>query len=455
MLGGALTNLVAFIVAISVLVAVHEFGHYIVGRWCGMKVLRFSIGFGKPVWMRVAGEDRTEYCISAIPLGGYVKFLGERDGSGGSDDPADRGRAFNERPVWNRILVLLAGPFFNFLFAFLAYWVLFINGVPTMKPAVGVVADGSYAAEAGLQFGDRILKVGERDASDWETALVSMLDEMVGSGTVTLQLREVDGFVRTATIDVGNDASRLTEPGMLFEGLGFQPWQPPADIATVDESGAAFAGGIREGDRVTSIDGEPVQTFGDLQRIVAGLADERVDIEVERGGESMLLDVTIGSRERDGQTVGFLGVGVGQAVADYWYVRKFGPVDSIARSIERTWTSTGFTMRMLGRMVTGEVSIKNISGPINIAQFAGSSAAAGVNAFLNFLALVSISLGVLNLLPVPILDGGQIVYHGIEGLKGSPLSERAQLIGQQIGIVALLLLMSFAFYNDIARIIGQ
>jgi regulator of sigma E protease len=242
---------------------------------------------------------------------------------------------------------------------------------------------------------------------------------------------------------------------MLFEGLGFQPWQPPADIATVDESGAAFAGGIREGDRVTSIDGEPVSTFGDLQRIVAGLAGERVDIEVERGGEPLLLDVTIGSRERDGETVGFLGVGVGQAISDYWYVRKFGPVDSIARSIERTWTSTGFTMRMLGRMVTGEVSIKNISGPINIAQFAGSSAAAGVNAFLNFLALVSISLGVLNLLPVPILDGGQIVYHGIEGLKGSPLSERAQLVGQQIGIVALLLLMSFAFYNDIARIIGQ
>jgi regulator of sigma E protease len=453
--GGALTNLLAFIVAISVLVAVHEFGHYIVGRWCGMKVLRFSIGFGKPVWMRVAGKDRTEYCISAIPLGGYVKFLGERDGPGASADPADEGRAFNERPVWNRIAVLLAGPFFNFLFAFLAYWVLFINGVPTMKPAVGLVTEGSYAADAGLQFGDRILKVGERDASDWETALVSMLDEMVGSGTVTLQVEETDGFVRTATIDVGGDATRLTEPGMLFDGLGFQPWQPPADIASVDESGAAFAGGMRDGDRVTSIDGESVATFGDLQRIVSERPGQRVEIEVERLGERQVLDVTIGSRERDGETIGYLGVGVGEGVTDYWYVRKFGPVQSVAQSIERTWTSTGFTLRMLGRMVTGDVSIKNISGPINIAQFAGSSAAAGVNAFLNFLALVSISLGVLNLLPVPILDGGQIVYHGIEGLKGSPLSERAQLIGQQIGIVALLLLMSFAFYNDIARIMGQ
>ena len=247
MMGSALTNLLAFIVAISVLVAVHEYGHYIVGRWCGMKVLRFSIGFGKPIWMRVGGKDRTEYCISAIPLGGYVKFLGERYGTGDPVDPADRGRAFNDRPVWNRILVLLAGPFFNFLFAFFAYWVLFINGVPTMKPAVGVVEPESYAAEAGLRHGDRIVKVGEREAGDWETALVTMLDEMVSNGAVTLTLEEPDGFTRTATLEVGADATRLTEPGMLFDGLGFQPWQPPADIATVEDDGAAARAGVLPG----------------------------------------------------------------------------------------------------------------------------------------------------------------------------------------------------------------
>ena len=451
---GALTNLLSFIVAISVLVAVHEFGHYIVGRWCGMKILRFSIGFGKPLWTHVAGKDRTEYCISAIPLGGYVKFLGERYGSGDPVDPADEGRAFNQRPVWNRIAVLLAGPFFNFLFAFLAYWVLFINGVPTMKPAVGVVEDGSYAADAGLVFGDRIIRVGEREATDWETALVAMLDQMVAEGTVSLVLEEPDGFTRAAEIEVGEDATRLTEPGMLFDGLGFQPWQPPAEIATVEAGGAAYAGGIQEGDRITGIAGEPIVTFGDLQRVVSARPGERVAIEVERFGENRSLDVTIGERERDGERVGFLGVGIGESVQDYWYLRQFGPLESIWQSVERTWTSTGFTVRMLGRMVTGDVSIKNISGPINIAQFAGSSASAGLNAFLNFLALVSISLGVLNLLPVPVLDGGQIVYHSIEGIKGSPLSERAQLIGQQIGIVALLLLMSFAFYNDIARILS-
>lgn len=450
----ALTNLLAFIVAISLLVAVHEYGHYIVGRWCGMKILRFSIGFGKPIWMHVGGKDQTEYCVSAIPLGGYVKFLGERYGSGEPIDPADEGRAFNHRPIWSRILVLLAGPFFNFLFAFLAYWVLFISGVPTMKPAVGEVTEASYAAEAGLRYGDRIVKVGDRDATDWETALVSMLDEMVSDGTVTLQLEEADGFVRTTTINVGDDRTRLTEPGMLFDGIGFQPWRPPAVLASVEEGGAGFEGGLEVGDQITAIDSEPVRSFGDLQRIVSERPDQAVRIELLRNSEPMAIDLTIGSRETDGQSSGFLNVGIGNVAADYWYVRQFGPLQSIGQSIERTWTSTMFTVRMLGRMVTGEVSIKNISGPINIAQFAGSTASAGINPFLNFLALVSISLGVLNLLPVPVLDGGQIVYHSIEGIKGSPLSERAQLIGQQAGILALLLLMSFAFYNDIARILS-
>ena len=213
-----LTNLLAFVVAISVLVAVHEYGHYIVGRWCGMKVLRFSIGFGKPIWKVIAGKDRTEYCVSAIPLGGYVKFL---DGREGPVDEADQGRAFDHRPIPLRIAVLLAGPLFNFLFAIFAYWVLFVGGVPTMKPAIGEVLENSYAAEAGLLYGDRILQVDGRDAVDWETALVSMLDTMVSDGQIDFRVEGEDGYQRDLTIDVGDDASRLTEPGLLFEGLGF------------------------------------------------------------------------------------------------------------------------------------------------------------------------------------------------------------------------------------------
>lgn len=448
---GALIDLLAFIVAISVLVAVHEYGHFLVGRLCGMKVLRFSIGFGKPILMRVAGEDRTEYCVSAIPLGGYVKFLDEREGP---VSEADRGRAFNQRPVPQRIAVLLAGPMFNFLFAILAYWVLFVNGVPTVIPAVGPVQPGSYAEAAGLEYGDRILKVGERPAVDWESALVAMLHEMVSTGKVPIEVESEDGFTRQVVIEVGDDAARLTEPGVLFDGLGFRPWQPPALIGSVADDGAARAAGIMEGDRITAIDGEEIASFADLQRVVSARPGRQVSISLLRNGEALQTEATLGSSDASGVTTGVLGVGVTTAGSDYWYVLKHGPVDAFAESISRTWASTVFTLHMFGRMITGDVSIRNISGPINIAQFAGDSAARGLSDFLNFLALISISLGVINLLPIPILDGGQIVYQSIEWIKGSPLSERSQILGQQVGIFALLLLMSFAFYNDIARLLS-
>jgi regulator of sigma E protease len=449
-MSAALTNLVAFIVVISVLVAVHEFGHYLVGRLCGMKVLRFSIGFGKPIWTWRGGRDRTEYCISAIPLGGYVKFLDEREGP---VDSADRGRAFNQRPVPARIAVLLAGPFFNFLFAVIIYWALFVQGMPTVRPAIGEVVPDSYAAAAGLEYGDRLLKVGEQEVTAWQSALVAIIDEMVDDGRVPLELAGVDGRVRSTVLDVGGDAARLTEPGALFEGLGFQPWQPPAVVDTVDEQGGAHAVGIVAGDRITQIAGEEVATFGDLQRIVEQHPGEQVTVKFERDGAVRTVDVQLGTAHRDGKTVGLMGVGV-NAGAEHWYVRQFGPLAAIGESVEETWRSTGFTIRMLAGMVTGDVSFKNISGPIDIAQYAGDSAAAGLNPFVNFLALVSISLGVLNLLPIPVLDGGQIVYQTVELLKGSPMSERSQLVGQQVGILALLLLMSFAFYNDIARILS-
>jgi regulator of sigma E protease len=451
-MGMAINSLLAFIVAISILVAVHEYGHYIVGRWTGMKVLRFSIGFGKPLWTRIgAGEDQTEYCISAIPLGGYVRFL---DGREGPVDARDEGRAFNQRPIPARIVVLLAGPLFNFLFAILAYWALFVYGVPTLRPAIGVVEPGTYAADAGLAFGDRIIAVGDAATPDWESALVAMLDGIIADGRVVLRVEDEDGGQRSAMLDVGGDAARLTEPGMLFDGLGFKPWQPPAVVGEVASGGAAEAAGVRTDDRIVQIDGEVIASFSDLRTVVSARPDMAVVITVERGTDILQLDVVIGSDNRDGQRVGLLGVGAAANTADYFYLRKFGPLDSIAPATARMWTSTMFTLRMLGRMLTGDVSIKNISGPINIAQFAGASAQAGISNFLGFLAIVSISLGVLNLLPVPVLDGGQIVYQLVEWLKGSPMSERAQLAGQQVGIFALVLLMSFAFYNDIARILG-
>jgi regulator of sigma E protease len=453
-MGSAFGSLLAFVVAISVLVAVHEYGHYIVGRWTGMKVLRFSIGFGKPIWTRIGGKDRTEYCISAIPLGGYVRFLDTREGPIPEED---EGRAFNQRPVPQRIAVLLAGPAFNFLFAILAYWALFIYGIPTLVPAVGAVEPDSYAAQAGLEQGDRIVAVGEVETADWESALVAMLDQMVSGGRVPLTLEAEDGWRRDATIDVGADARRLTEPGMLFDGLGFRPFGAadlPADIGRVEDDGPAKAAGLEAGDRIVGIDGVPILDFGDLVAAVQPRANQRVSVDYVRDGQRLSTALVIREQHVDGEVRGRIGVAHSGDFSDFYYQRRYGPVDSIGEAMARTWSTTVFTLRMLARMVTGDVSIKNISGPINIAQFAGESAQRGLDYFLGFLAIVSISLGVLNLLPIPVLDGGQIVYQTIEGLKGSPLSEKAQILGQQIGIFALILLMSFAFYNDLARIFG-
>jgi len=281
-----------------------------------------------------------------------------------------------------------------------------------------------------------------------------MFEEMVGDGEIPLEVEGEDGRVRELVIDVGKDAARLTVPDTpLNLSLGFRFWEPPARVAAVTEGGPAEAAGIRAGDRITEIAGEPVGDFGDLQRIVTAQPGQTVPVRVERGGQEIELDLTLGSREIAGKVQGFMGVAA-EGGAKYFHERRYGPVAALPHAVGKTAETTGFTVKMLARMVTGDVSVKNISGPLNIAQYAGDSAAAGLEPFLTFLALVSISLGVLNLLPIPVLDGGQIVYQLVELVKGSPLSERMQIIGQQVGILALLILMTFAFYNDIARILG-
>jgi len=450
-MSSALTNLLYFVVAISVLIAIHEYGHYIVGRLSGMKVLRFSIGFGTPIWMRRSGKDDTEYCLASIPLGGYVRFLDSREGPVA---PEDEGRAFNQRPIPARIATLLAGPLFNFLFAIVAYWLLFMPGAMVMKPAIGEVVPDSYAERAGLQYGDKILAVGEKETNDWESTLVAILDAMVSSGEIPLKLEDERGGQRRALLSVGEDATRLTEPGALFDGLGFDVWQPLSQVGQLTPGGAAELAGVQVGDTIVSIDGEPVRLWTQLLTVVRSKPGESVDVEYARDGYTLTANMTLGEEGSGDERRGLIGIGLADTTAGYYYRRTYSPLESLSAAVDKTWTSTLFTIRMLGRMVTGDVSIKNISGPINIAQFAGESAERGFRNFLAFLAIISISLGVLNLLPIPVLDGGQIVYQLVEMVKGSPLTERAQVIGQQVGILALLLLMSFAFYNDIARILG-
>jgi len=331
---------------------------------------------------------------------------------------------------------------------------LFAGGVMALKPAVGDVTPGSYADQAGLQFGDKIVAVGDVAAKDWESTLVAILDNMVADGRVPLTLEDAGGRQRSAVINVGDDSARLTEPGLLFDGLGFSILQAPAEVGSLTAGGAAESAGLMIGDIIVSVDGESTNSFTDLVSAISPRAGQRVAIEYLRDGVRGTIDVVLGERIVDGEKRGLLGIGSSQSASDYYYRRTFTPLQSLNEAAIKTWTTTIFTVHMLGRMVTGDVSIKNISGPINIGQIAGESAQRGGGYFLSFLAIVSISLGVLNLLPIPILDGGQIVYQVIEMLKGSPMTERAQILGQQVGIFALLLLMSFAFYNDIARILG-
>jgi regulator of sigma E protease len=444
----------AFLVAIGILVAVHEFGHYWVAKKLGFKVLRFSIGFGKPLLMRVGGDpDRTEYCVAAIPLGGYVKLLDEREGD---VHPSELHRSFTRRPVWHRIAVLLAGPAMNLIFASVLYAVLAMVGSQIVKPVVGQVRQGSPAAVAGLQRGDEIVGVGDRKVDDIEDLQIALIREFSGEGVVPLHIRR-NGSEKNVTLRVTEDRLALTEPGRLLPGLGFEPatWNAKTVIQDAPQDSAGFRAGLRAGDQLLSVDGQPVVNMMDFQSMVSSAPGRDISIEVERGGARLRMVATVARVMEAGRPVGRLGIML-QEGTRVWPpglvgVRRSGPLDAVLVGVQKTWDMSLLTVQMLWRIVTGQVSAKNISGPISIAEFAGISAYLGVTAFLAFLAIISVSLGVLNLAPVPLLDGGQIVYQLVEAVKGSPLSERAQNFGQQVGIALLVVLMSLAFYNDISR----
>ena len=455
-MSGFLISVVSFLVAIGILVAVHEWGHYIVARMVGVKVLRFSIGFGRPLWMKRFGDDQTEFCLSSIPIGGYVKLLDERDCA---VTLKDQDRALNRQSIPARIGILFAGPGMNFLFAILAYWCMFVTGVPGVKPVIGAVDPQSVSDRAGLANGDLVVRVGDRAVATWEGTILAMLDALLADGDIPLTVAGDDGQQRDVVLRTAGEESSLTEPGQLFIGLGFQPWSPelPPVIDEVTPNGPAERAGMRPGDEVIAAAGSAITSWPQWVEYVRAHPNERVDALILRDGEQVALSIDIGESESEGDRIGRIGASVRVSedlYADMQAERRYGPVDAWPAAISKTWEMMALTVRMAGSMLTGDVSVKNISGPINIAQYAGYSATVGLVQFLSFLAIVSISLGILNLLPIPLLDGGQILYQLLEAVKGSPISERAQIFGQQMGIFFLLLLMSFAFYNDLARIFG-
>ncbi len=445
-----------FVIAVGLLVTVHEFGHFWVARRLGFRVLRFSIGFGRPLLTHVGGADRIEYVLAAIPLGGYVKLLDEREGP---VEPADLPRAFNRRPPWQRIVVLLAGPAFNILFAVLVLWgMLWLSGVTEVRPKVGEVSAGSIAAVGGLRPGDEIHALNGTVVTAQRDVVFGLLDAMSARGEAVLSVRGSDGEMRQARLSVPDSAARrrLTEPSELFRGLGFGFWTPPvpAVLGPVTPQGPAARAGLLAGDRVVAIDGVPMSDFRQIVEYVSARPGAQISIDYRRGGALRSVQLQVASEEIGGKRIGRIRVmqpkGVGYPESMLLHT-DLGPAAALARAGSEAWNMTLLQGRLFWRMVLGRVSLKNLSGPLSIAEFAGDSAEAGVASFLSFLVLISLSLGFLNLLPIPILDGGQILFQLVEWLKGSPLSERAQALGQQLGIALLIVLMGVALYNDIAR----
>jgi regulator of sigma E protease len=449
-----LVILAAFLVAISILVAVHEFGHYWVAKKLGFKVLRFSIGFGKPLLTRIGKDpDRTEYCVSAIPLGGYVKLLDEREGDVAA---AELPRSFTRRPIVLRIAVLLAGPAMNLLFAALLYAILAMAGTEIVKPVVGQVRLDSPAALAGLKAGDQITAVGDHKVADTEALQIALIRQFTDDGVIPLRVRR-DGSARSLTLRVTEDKRALTEPGRLLPGLGFDlaTWNADTVVHGAPPDSAGARAGLRAGDRLLAVDGQPIANRSDFIAVVSGAPGREISIDVERGSERLRIATTVPRVTEQGRVIGRLGISLDEG-RPVWppglvETHRAGPLDALGIGVTKTWEMSALTVQMLWRMLTGQVSPKNISGVVSIAEFAGISAYLGLTAYMAFLAIISVSLGILNLMPVPLLDGGQIVYQAVEAVKGSPLSERAQLFGQQVGIALLVVLMSLAFYNDISR----
>ena len=448
-----LMAVLALLVTLGVLVSFHEFGHFWVARRLGVKVLRFSVGFGRPIWSRRGRVDDTEFAVAAIPLGGYVKFLDEREDE---VDPAECHRAFNRKPVGSRMAIVAAGPAANFLFAILAYSVIFMVGVEGTRPLLGAPEPGSLAAVSGFQSGDVVVAVDGDPTPTLDEVLLKLVDRSMADAEVALTVEDAAGNRRERLLDLQGTREGV-EGGRLLETLGLSLWPVPAVVGGVAPDSPAAQAGLQVDDTVVAIDGEPIRDWEALVERVSQHPGEALELILRDAAGERTVTLVPESTEVDGRIVGRIGIAgkiPEDLAAELTTTVRYGPLQAMLQASIKTWDVSIFTLRMLGRMLVGRASLENISGPLTIAQFAGQSASIGWDRFVDFLALVSISLGVLNLLPVPILDGGHLLYYLIEVVKGRPLSEAAQYFGQRVGIVILLMLMSLAFFNDITRLFG-
>ncbi|MBX9848852.1 MAG: RIP metalloprotease RseP [Rhodocyclaceae bacterium] len=452
MLNAPLTYLLAFVVALGLLVVVHEFGHYIVARICGVKVLRFAVGFGKVLWSRRYGADQTEWAICSIPLGGYVKMLDEREGA---VSPADLPRAFTQQSLGKRSLIVLAGPVANLILAILLYWGLFMHGVEELRPILGTPAADSAAARANVERGDLVTAVNGREIASWEELRWEILRDIADGRETQLQIRGLDGadaLLLLATHEL--DIDSLDRDPIHLLGLSIEPPRLPAIVGRVMPDTPAERAGLRVGDLVSAIDGRPIALWSEVAQIARQSPGKTLQLSIKR--DDALFDIALVPAlvEENGRSFGRIGFSPQDDPAlreAMFSTVSYAPGIAIAKAVTQTWETSVFTLRMIGRMLMGDLSLKNLSGPVTIADYAGQSIQLGIAYYIKFLALISISIGVLNLLPIPVLDGGHLMYYLAEFMRGKPLPESVFAFGQRIGLALLLLMMSVALFNDLNR----
>ncbi|SEG32446.1 sigma E protease regulator RseP [Billgrantia desiderata] len=450
---GLIQNVLAVIVVLGLLITFHEFGHYWVARRCGVRVLRFSVGFGKALWSRT-DRHGTEFVVAAIPLGGYVKMLDEREAPVPDDQLHE---TFNRKTVWQRIAIVAAGPLANFLLAIVAYWALFVAGTTTVAPVVGEVAPDSPAARSGLQSGQEIVSVQGNAVRSWDEINLRLIAHIGASGELTIDARDDAGSsAQEYRLPVENYLVRQDPPQPLAT-LGITPWQPriPAVLGQVLDGQAAAEAGLQPGDELLAVNGAPIGEWMDFVSVVRANPGEALELEVQRDGEPLTVTLIPGSRELEtGGAIGYVGAGVEPVEWPEEFRReiRYGPVAALGQAVSRTGEMTVLTLDAIRKMLVGLISPTNLSGPITIAQMAGDTARTGLETFVSFMAYLSISLAVLNLLPIPVLDGGHLLYYFVEAVRGRPVSERAQALGLRIGLAMVGTLMLMALYFDLMRL---